>query len=850
MTTSPTPLSYGNEHLPRRAPSRQTTRNNPTRPNLKRGSPLSTVTVANGSHVTAAGQNSMADSSDDEGSAPLLSAEAEEILGTMGSSLDKVLRQGENSLLNSGALPSPRNNPSRQTSPRSLQPTLAQRTTSPSSIRSKSPRIVRLSTGSVGSVTIRRTMSSNAQSSKTPLSAQEPPNLITPAPQPRKADTEDKAYDSIGSLQGSWRATSPKHISNYAVSASQNLNPTSSAQEVQETAVKIGSLTINRSKGEDPGLHGSLRVKRVGSVGGRYLRGPARRGIIRRHSEEDQIPVEGIDSVPDGPQSITSASRENEQRRPDEPLQNAHKRPESRIETPIYQDDHHMPSRSLASGSIGKPLPSSKDPHIPSGLSTKAPALRSVSVSNRSSGSSEKKPQPVFKVLPLPTLPSHYDQENEPPPTFKRNKVNGMDLMDKPKKFSVMMDNRLETNTPATLSPPRKVLASLSQNTPMRMAPPPPKMTVLETATSTGGAASTIQSKKKRNLISVNGKLFTRMDCIGRGGSARVYRVMAENYKVFALKRVSLEHVDELAIRGFKGEIDLLRKLEEVDRVVRLFDWEVNDDKQTLSVLMEMGESDLNRVLTFRQNAENAKFDISFTRYFWKEMVECVQAVHQYDIVHSDLKPANFLLVQGRLKLIDFGIANAIQDDTVNVHREQHIGTPNYMAPESIIDSNAISGLPSSLGKMMKVGKPSDVWSLGCILYQMVYGKPPFAHFTNQMQRIMAIPNPSYVIAFPERGLGGVSVPTGLLRTLQRCLNRDSMKRPTVEELLSEEDPFLNPDQVLQGTVRVGQEVIARLQQNIVRHIRDKGMPSEAELKSWPAKLYVGIKTAVEEGRA
>lgn len=107
---------------------------------------------------------------------------------------------------------------------------------------------------------------------------------------------------------------------------------------------------------------------------------------------------------------------------------------------------------------------------------------------------------------------------------------------------------------------------------------------MLETATAPAGAASASQARKKRNYISVNGKLFTRMDCIGRGGSSKVYRVMAENFKVFALKRVTLEDQDELAIRGYKGEIDLLRKLENVDRVVRLFDWEINEERHTLSV--------------------------------------------------------------------------------------------------------------------------------------------------------------------------------------------------------------------------------------------------------------------------
>ena len=57
-------------------------------------------------------------------------------------------------------------------------------------------------------------------------------------------------------------------------------------------------------------------------------------------------------------------------------------------------------------------------------------------------------------------------------------------------------------------------------------------------------------------------------------------------------------------------------------------------------------------------------------------------------IVHSDLKPSNFLLVMGRLKLIDFGIANAIQQDMTSVTRDQQVGTLNYMSPEAIIDSS------------------------------------------------------------------------------------------------------------------------------------------------------------------
>ncbi len=262
---------------------------------------------------------------------------------------------------------------------------------------------------------------------------------------------------------------------------------------------------------------------------------------------------------------------------------------------------------------------------------------------------------------------------------------------------------------------------------------------------------------------------------------------------------------------------------------------------------MEMGESDLNRVLTYRLTAENAKFDITFARYYWKEMLECVQAVHEHGIVHSDLKPANFLLVQGRLKLIDFGIASAIQDDTVNVHREQLVGTPNYISPEAIVDTNAKSSLTTANGKIMKLGKPSDVWSLGCILYQMVYGKPPFAHITNPMQRIMAIPNPNHIIEFPAKGVGDVPVPVGLIKTLKRCLNRDQHERPTIESLLDQKHPFLYPDAERDDVVEVSQEVLGRILANVINHCKTNGVPSEAELAAWPAGFFGRIKKALRE---
>jgi serine/threonine-protein kinase TTK/MPS1 len=231
-------------------------------------------------------------------------------------------------------------------------------------------------------------------------------------------------------------------------------------------------------------------------------------------------------------------------------------------------------------------------------------------------------------------------------------------------------------------------------------------------------------------------------------------------------------------------------------------------------------------------------------------MLECVGAVHDHDIVHSDLKPANFVLVQGRLKLIDFGIANAIETDhTVNVHRDQHIGTPNYMSPESLEDSagGARGLLSNGKGtKDMTMGKSSDVWSLGCILYQMVYGRPPFAHISNHMARILAIVNREYTIEFRDHGVGGIRVPPGLKATLRRCLDRDAARRPTIPELLKESDPFIFPDGG--DDLRISQELLGQVIQRVVDRFKDtrKEWPTQDEIREYPASFYDKIRQLME----
>lgn len=100
-------------------------------------------------------------------------------------------------------------------------------------------------------------------------------------------------------------------------------------------------------------------------------------------------------------------------------------------------------------------------------------------------------------------------------------------------------------------------------------------------------------------------------------------------------------------------------------------------------MVLEYGDIDLARLLAKHEQARRAgggaaagEIDSNFIRLYWQQMLRAVSDIHDLRIVHSDLKPANFLMVEGQLKLIDFGIAKAIQNDTTSIARESQVRHP------------------------------------------------------------------------------------------------------------------------------------------------------------------------------
>lgn len=151
---------------------------------------------------------------------------------------------------------------------------------------------------------------------------------------------------------------------------------------------------------------------------------------------------------------------------------------------------------------------------------------------------------------------------------------------------------------------------------------------------------------------------------------------------------------------------------------------------------MERGDHDLHHVL---HTYGITPMPLYVLMRLWHQMLLAVGYIHRNGVIHSDLKPANFLLVDGRLKLIDFGIASNIAVDSTSIIKFSQAGTFNYISPEALIDTSTGDSPARGQQPKIKISTKSDVWSLGCILYLLLYKRTPFAHITNLHAKMMAI---------------------------------------------------------------------------------------------------------------
>jgi len=197
---------------------------------------------------------------------------------------------------------------------------------------------------------------------------------------------------------------------------------------------------------------------------------------------------------------------------------------------------------------------------------------------------------------------------------------------------------------------------------------------------------------------------------IGHGGMSTVYEGIDERMgrrvavKVMASSPSSSEE-ERLAMRSRQlREARVIAALSHPN-IVTIHDMGVEGDHPYL--VMEYLDG---KTLRARMNA--GPIPPAEASAILDQAASALDAVHSQGIVHRDLKPSNIMLLSdGRVKLMDFGVARH-PDDTMVTMDGMIVGSPTYMAPEQVRSEQSTAA--------------SDIWGLGVLLYEMIAGKPPF----------------------------------------------------------------------------------------------------------------------------
>lgn len=215
---------------------------------------------------------------------------------------------------------------------------------------------------------------------------------------------------------------------------------------------------------------------------------------------------------------------------------------------------------------------------------------------------------------------------------------------------------------------------------------------------------------------------------IGRGKFAIVYRAQKiGDTQTVALKRISVDMMNDKAREKCLKEVRLLQSLDHPN-IIRYIDSFICDND--LIIVYEWAAAgDLKRQLRKAQE-RGVGFEERVVWKYFSQICSAMKYMHEKRIMHRDLKPANiFLTLDGTIKVGDLGLSRELSEHTIQAHSK--VGTPLYMSPEVLKGD----------GYDFK----SDIWSLGCLLYELAMLRSPFrAEGLNMMSLFQKISNGEY----------------------------------------------------------------------------------------------------------
>src|SRR5216683_1258200 len=241
---------------------------------------------------------------------------------------------------------------------------------------------------------------------------------------------------------------------------------------------------------------------------------------------------------------------------------------------------------------------------------------------------------------------------------------------------------------------------------------------------------------------------------LGAGGMGLVYLAFTPSGRPVAFKVVRPELADDQEFRNrFRHEVEAARRVHGA-YTAQVLDADPAGERPWLATEYVPGPSLLQAVREHGPLPEQTMF------LLLAGVAKALQAIHSAGVVHRDLKPSNVLLAPAGPRVIDFGIARAIEA-TALTRSGMRVGSPQFMAPEQV------AGLP--------VSPAIDVFALGALAAYAALGRSPFGAGNDAaiLYRVLhAVPD-----------LGGC--PADLRTLIERCLAKQAAARPALAEIIS-----------------------------------------------------------------
>jgi serine/threonine protein kinase len=196
-------------------------------------------------------------------------------------------------------------------------------------------------------------------------------------------------------------------------------------------------------------------------------------------------------------------------------------------------------------------------------------------------------------------------------------------------------------------------------------------------------------------------------ELLGCGGFGEVYSARTDHGREVAIKVLRRQYAaNEDAVTRFLAEARILARVEHAS-IVAIHEFECLADGRPYFVMERLHGTTLGEILR-----ERKRLPIDVALPLLRQIANAIDAIHRAGIVHRDIKPDNvFILRDGSVKLIDFGLAH-IASDRAPSEMEPISGTPVYMSPEQCRGDHT--------------GFATDLYAFGALAYHVLVGEPPF----------------------------------------------------------------------------------------------------------------------------